>query len=177
MQTKESIDNNSYYSYFNQYGQQILPGVIDTKATDSVKHTIGYIPRPADQRISLSIFFQDYIPKHPTFKMNLSLVFGTGFPFGPANSIRYLDAFRMPFYRRVDIGFSKQIVGENAKTPEHIHFLKHFTSIWLSLEVFNLLDVSNTVSYTWVQDSGGTKYAIPNYLTTRQLNVRMNVKF
>jgi len=177
MQTKEIIDNNKYTKSYNQYGEQILPGVLDTKAVRTDTFTVGYVPRPADQRISLSIFFQDYIPKHPTFKMNLSLVFGTGFPFGPPNSLRYLDAFRMPFYRRVDIGFSKQIVGENSKAPEHIHFLKHFTSIWLSLEVFNLLDVSNTVSYTWVQDASGTKYAIPNYLTTRQLNVRMNVKF
>ena len=177
MQTKEIIDNNIYVNSYNQYGELITPNVIDTRAVryDTIK--VGYIPRPADQRISFSIFFQDYIPKHPTYKMNLSLVFGTGFPFGPPNSVKFLDAFRMPFYRRVDIGFSKQIVGENAKTPEHIKFLKHFTSIWLSMEVFNLLDVSNTVSYNWVQDAGGTKYAIPNYLTTRQLNVKLNVKF
>ena len=177
MQTKETIANNSYYSYFNAEGQQILPGVIDTKAIDSTKNTVGSIPRPADQRITFSILFQDYIPKHPTYKMNLNLVFGSGFPFGPPNSTNFLDAFRMPFYRRVDIGFSKQIVGENSKAPDHIHFLKHFTSIWISLEVFNLLDVSNTVSYIWVQDASGTKYAVPNYLTTRQLNVRLNVKF
>ncbi|MEI6815625.1 MAG: TonB-dependent receptor plug domain-containing protein [Bacteroidota bacterium] len=177
MQTKEIIANNTYYLYYNQYGQLITPSVIDARPVDSVKKTVGYVPRPADQRISFSIFFQDYIPKHPTYKMNLSLVFGTGFPFGPPNSIKFIDYFRMPFYRRVDIGFSKQLVGENAKTPSHITFLKHFNSIWLSLEVFNLLDVSNTVSYIWVQDSGGTKYAIPNYLTTRQLNLRLNIKF
>ena len=82
----------------------------------------------------------------------------------------------MPSYRRVDIGFSKQIIGEhtsfNAKNP--LHYLK---SLWISLEVFNLLQVNNTISYIWVTDVSDRQYAVPNYLTPRQLNVKLVVQF
>ena len=85
---------------------------------------------------------------------------------------------RMPTYRRVDIGFSKQIIGEDVKRPPHGKFFKNFESIWISLEVFNLLQVSNVSSYIWITDvSNARRYAVPNYLTGRQLNVRLNLKF
>ena len=178
MQTRETIANNIYYNYYNSDGQQIIPGqTLNTTPVYSVKNTVGSIPRPADQRISLSIFFQDYLPRHPSYKMNLNLVFGTGFPFGPPNSERFMDAFRMPFYRRVDVGFSKQIISEGSKLAAHSALFRHIKSMWISLEVFNLLDVSNTISYTWIQDASGIKYAVPNYLTSRQLNAKLYVKF
>jgi hypothetical protein len=137
----------------------------------------GYIPRPTDQRVTFGLFFQDFLPKNPTYKMHLNLVFGSGLPFGPPKSQRFQDTLRIPFYRRVDIGFSKQVIGENAKLKVTTTVLKYVKSVWLSFEVFNLLDVNNTVSFIWVADVTGRQYAIPNYLTSRQINVRLMIKF
>jgi len=96
--------------------------------------------------------------------------------FGPPKSERYQQTLRMPPYRRVDIGFSKQIISENSRFEDKnpLHYLK---SLWLSLEVFNLLQVNNTISYIWVTDVSGTQYAVPNYLTPRQLNIKLIAQF
>ena len=111
--------------------------------------------------------------------MHLSLVFGTGLPFGPPNSDKYKQTLRMPPYRRVDIGFSKQIAGyqhpdKPAKVPRNLKFIRN---AWLSLEIFNLLNINNTVSYIWVTDVENNRYAVPNYLTKRQLNLKLLVEF
>jgi len=134
----------------------------------------GYIPRPTDQRVNFSLFFQDYIPNNPTYKMHLNLVYGTGLTFGPPKSEKNQDILRIPPYRRVDIGFSKEIIKEGEKKKG---FFKHFDAIWLSLEVFNLLQINNTVSYLWVSDVSGRQYAVPNYLTTRQINAKLIFSF
>ena len=84
---------------------------------DETKEIIypGLIPRPTDQRVNFSLFFQDYLPGNPNYKMHLSMIYGTGLPFGPPNSDKYQDVLRMPNYRRVDIGFSAVIKAENKK--------------------------------------------------------------
>jgi hypothetical protein len=167
MKTMEDIENDTYQDFiFND------SGVI----SDSITIYPGYIPRPADQRVQFSLFFQDYIPRYPTFRVNLKLLFGTGLPFGPPNTERYRQTRRMPPYRRVDIGFSMQLIGEQTtfkgKTP-----LRHIKNLWLSLEVFNLLQVNNTVSYIWIKDVNNRQYAVPNYLTPRQLNLKLVAEF
>lgn len=175
MKSMEDIEDDFFWEYYNAEGQKIIPGFTsDVVAVDSVKIEPGYLPRPSDQRVSFNLFFQDYLPNNPTYKMHLNLVFGTGLPFGPSASPRYQHVFRTPPYRRVDIGFSKLIQSEAGSTRG---FLRHFTSIWLTAEVFNLLQFSNTVSYVWVTDINGRRYAIPNYLTPRMLNVKMMVNF
>jgi hypothetical protein len=122
------------------------------------------------------MFFQDYIPKLPSCKMYLNMQFGTGLPFGPPEHIRWKQVFRMPPYRRVDIGFAYQVIKENHNLPKHNPF-HHLKGMFISLEVFNLLQINNTVSYTWVTDVTGRQYAVPNYLTNRQLNLKLQVKF
>ena len=82
----------------------------------------------------------------------------------------------MPAYRRVDIGFSYEAL-KKSKKEERTNFTRHLNSIWFSLEIFNLLGTNNTVSYIWVEDVTKRKYAVPNFLTNRQLNVRLSVKF
>jgi len=134
----------------------------------------GYIPRPTDQRVNFSLYFQDYIPNNPSYKMHLNLVYGTGLTFGPPKSEKHQDILRIPPYRRVDIGFSKELIKEERKKKG---FFKHFNSIWLSLEVFNLLQINNTVSYLWVSDVSGRQYAVPNYLTARQINGKLIISF
>ncbi len=108
--------------------------------------------------------------------MHLNLVFGSSLPFGPPKSEKYQHVLRIPPYRRVDIGFSKEIVGETTRKRTKGP-LKHFKSMWLSLEIFNLLQINNTVSYIWVTDVTNRKYAVPNYLTPRQLNAKLVMRF
>ncbi len=136
----------------------------------------SWIPRPTDQRVNLAIFFQDFIPNFPTWKMNLTLVYGTGLPFGPPNSPRNKQTRRMPPYRRVDIGLSKQLIGAQTQFSNK-NPLRAFESLWISLDVFNLLQISNTISYQWITDINGKGYAVPNYLTPRTFNLKLTAKF
>ncbi len=135
--------------------------------------TPGYIPRPSDQRFNFSLFFQDYLPNNPSFKVHLSLFYGTGLPFGPPRSQRYMATYRMPPYRRVDIGFSKDLKPWLNKNNSSA-FIKDF---WLGFEVFNLFDISNTISHYWVSDVENRQYAVPNYLTGRRINMSLNLGF
>lgn len=148
----------------------------DTKI-DANGNTVeaGFITRPTDQRVNFSMFFQDYIPGKPKYKMHLNLIFGTGLPFGPPNGEKYQDVLRIPNYRRVDIGFSAILKAADKKSK--LKWLNTFNSIWVSAEVFNLLDINNTVSYLWVADVSGREYAVPNYLTARQLNAKLIFTF
>ena len=143
--------------------------------TDGSTTEAGFIPRPTDQRVNFSMFFQDYIPGNPNYKMHLNLVYGTGLSFGPPKAEKYQDILRIPDYRRVDIGFSAVLKSEEKKS--RLKWLNAFKSIWLSAEVFNLLDINNTVSYLWVADITGRQYAVPNYLTSRQLNAKLILTF
>ena len=135
----------------------------------------GYIPRPTDQWLNFSLFFQDYFPGNPSYKMQLSGFYGARLPTGPPKSERYQDVFRMPPYRRIDLGFSKVLI--SPANPLNYQFLKHINDLWLSLEVFNLLNINNTISYFWVSSIYGDQFAVPNYLTNRKINLKLTVKF
>jgi hypothetical protein len=157
MKTEEDIVGDSYEDI---NGQLIYP---------------GYIPRPTDQRVNFSLFFQDYIPGNLNYKMHLNMIYGSGLPFGPPKSEKFEDILRIPDYRRVDIGFSAILKSEGKKSK--IKFLNFLESAWISAEVFNLLDINNTVSYLWVTDVSSRQYAVPNYLTSRQLNFKLLLSF
>jgi hypothetical protein len=124
--------------------------------------------------VSFSLFFQDYLPQNPTYKMHLNMVFGTGLPFGPKGSERYRQTSRMPAYKRVDIGFSKQFVGDFTSFKKDSPW-RHIENLWVSVEVFNLLNINNVVSYLWVTDVTNRQHAVPNYLTPRQLNIKIHI--
>jgi len=176
LKTSEDIIDDYYYDYYNESGIKIIPGYTpDQVAVDSIRYEPGYIPRPSDQRVSFALFFQDYLPLIPSFKANLTLVFGTGLPFGPPDSPRYKHTQRYPAYRRVDLGFSKLLIGENTRFKEK-NPLRHIDNAWLSLEVFNLFGINNTVSYIWVKDVNNRQYAVPNYLTPRLVNLKLIVE-
>lgn len=176
MQTMEDIKGDFYYKYYNAKGEQVTPGFTNDAITRTEKISPGYIPRPTDQRVNVGLFFQDYVPKFPTFKVHINLLYGSGMPFGPNGLNKYADTLRIPSYRRIDMGFSKQLIKENSKLSTHKTF-KYIKSAWISLEVFNLLQVKNTISYLWVKDYNNLQFAIPNYLTNRQLNLKLIVKF
>lgn len=170
----KSAENIKYYLSSNG---TILSQTDVNNGADFICDTlIKGIPRPSDQKINFSLFFQDYIPYIPSFKVNLKLVFGTGLPFGAPYSERYKQTLRMSPYRRVDIGFSKQLIGETTsfKKGNPLAFVKN---CWISLEIFNLLGISNVSSYMWVTDIYNIQYAVPNYLTPRQINLKLVAEF
>jgi hypothetical protein len=175
MRTMEDIKDDFFYRYFNAEGVEVRATMI-SEIADSLRVEPRYLPRPTDQRVNFSLFFQDFLPRNPTYKMHLNLLFGSGLTFGPPNSPKYKHTLRIPPYRRVDIGFSKEIIGPESRMREG-HPLQHFKSLWISLEVFNLLQISNTVSYIWVSDIRNRQYAIPNYLTPRQINLKLQATF
>lgn len=176
MTIQEDLVDDFYYDRFNAAGQLIVPGfTFDQVAVDSNRVEPGRIPRPTDQRVNFALFFQDEMPRWPTFKVNLTLSFGTGVPFGPPNGQRYADTLRTNLYRRVDIGFSKQLLG--ASGQEKTGFLGHINDLWISLEVFNLLNINNTINHTWVTDVSGRYYAIPDFLTPRRFNLKVMAWF
>ncbi|MFN9325232.1 MAG: hypothetical protein ACK6A5_07575, partial [Flavobacteriales bacterium] len=171
MSVQENLLDDFYYMRFNAAGDTIRPGyTFDQVAVDSARVEPGWIPRPTDQRVTFSMFFQDEMASNPTYKVHLNLVFATGLPFGPPNADRYADTLRTNVYHRIDIGFSKQLLG--AKGQEKTNFLKNIHDMWVSLEVFNLLNINNTINHTWVTDVSGNQYAIPNYLTPRRFNLK-----
>ena len=177
LKTAEDLYNDFYYNKYNAAGELIRRGVtMDTKAVDSSIVYPGYIPRPTDQRITFSLFFQDYLPMDPTFKMNIGLYFGSGLPTGAPNTPFFLHKFRLPPYRRIDIGLSKRIIGNDSWTPRK-GFFSGFKSLWVTAEILNLLQVNNTISYNWVRDINGNQYGVPNYLTPRQINIKIGAEF
>ncbi len=142
--------------------------VMEDLSTDNA----GLLPRPTDNRYNFNIFFQDHLPKDPTFRVSLTLTVTGGFPFGPPGADRSQYNFRAPPYQRVDIGFIK-ILKEEGKDKGVFGMFGAFKSVWLSLEVFNLLDNQNVASYLWVKDNQGGQYAVPNFLTSRLVNVKL----
>jgi hypothetical protein len=178
MKSEENLVDDYYVEYINSDGETIVPGfTANNTAVDSNIIEPGNIPRPTDQRVNFALFFQDYVPKLPSLKMHIALYYGTGLPFGPSqNHERYKATLRIPPYRRVDLGFS-YLIKSDKKEFKGKNPLKHFDNIWVSAEVFNLLQINNVISYLWVQDVTGRNYAVPNYLTSRQFNLKFHFEF
>lgn len=136
----------------------------------------GYLRRPSDQRVNFSIFFQDRLLNSPTYKVHLTMLYGSRLPIGSPLSERYSDDFRIPAYKRVDMGFSKAFLDDIAlHKPKFLD--KYFSSFTTYFEIFNLLNINNTVSYLWLKDVDNIHYAVPNYLTGRQFNFKLILKF
>ena len=133
-------------------------------------------PIPNSHLYNLSLYFQDYFPGYKRVMLNLKGVLAGGLPV-TAPRKRYEDGYRRtPPYRRIDIGLTYQLTGgDNAWMDTG--FLRHFKNIWLGVDVFNLLDIKNTGSYYWITDVYNQQYAVPNYLTGRQLNLRITADF
>lgn len=139
---------------------------------------VSDVPRPTDRAMNLSIFFQDYLPKNENFKMHLNLSIGTGLPFGLRdNNEIFRNTYRLSAYHRVDIGFSLALWDQSRRAQRPSHFLSFTRSTWLSLEVFNLMQVQNQADNTWIKTVFSQQYAIPNYLTSRRINLRMRMEF
>ncbi len=135
------------------------------------------VPRPTDRRYAFALYFTDYFPKFPKLKFSLRAIFNDGLPTTAPRSTRDKGYFRAPAYKRVDVGLSYALLSPLAAGETRSGFFKHFKSIWVGLDCFNLFDISNVSSYYWVTDVNNIQYAVPNYLTRRQLNVRLSIDF
>lgn len=135
----------------------------------------GWQPRPTDQIFSFKTFLQDYIPKIPWWRMSLSLIVGTGLPVTfPYQTDRSSD-FRLPTYFRVDWGNSVQL--SRFKKLANTKFFRVVDDVMIGVDVFNLFNYHNVVSYLWVADYENIYYPVPNYLTARQFNVKVTITF
>ncbi len=137
----------------------------------------GYIARPTDQRLKFAALFQDYVPNIPSMKMYLNLVYNTGLPGGsPSYADPYEYQNRLPSYKRADIGFQFVMVDKNKSFKNG--WKKPFKELSFGVEIYNMFDVQNSITNTWVRDVYSKRqYAIPNYLTPRVFNVRTTMKF
>ena len=137
----------------------------------------GFIARPTDQRLKFGILFQDYVPKIPNLKMYLNLVYNTGVPGGsPSYASPYNYQNRLPDYKRADVGMSYVII--DTKSTSKNGWKKRFKELSVGVEIFNMFDVQNSITNTWVRDVYSKRqYAIPNYLTPRVFNVRLGMRF
>ena len=134
----------------------------------------NWIPRPTDQRFNVGVFFSDYFPNTDRWKVSVKGHYAGGLPFGPPHSGREKQVFRMSSYRRVDLGISYCLLKENRVAQYTNCPVK---DIWLGIDAFNILGISNVNSYYWVTDVTNHQYAVPNYLTGRQINFRILVDF
>ena len=137
----------------------------------------GYISRPTDQRLKFAALFQDYVPNMPNLKMYLNLVFNTGLPGGsPSYADPYEFQNRLPSYKRADFGLQYVLV--DSEKTFNTGWKKPFKALSFGFEIFNIFDVQNSITNTWVRDvSSKRQIAIPNYLTPRVFNVRTTMKF
>lgn len=137
----------------------------------------GYIFRPTDQRLKFAMLFQDYVKVIPSLKMYLNLTYNTGLPGGsPSYADPYNYQVRLPDYKRADLGVSYVIVDKNKLRDNG--WLKPFKELTIGAEIFNIFDVQNSITNTFVRDVyTKVQYAIPNYLTPRVFNVRLTAKF
>ena len=161
---------------FKLYGE-FVPGT-DSWITFSLmsakmKYRGQSIPLPTDQRYAINLFFTDYFPGTDRWRMALKLAFADGLPFGPPHKDNARQNFRAPAYQRIDIGMSfRAYKRENQETRRFC-----LKNIWVGVDCLNLLDHSNVNSYYWITDVTNQQYAVPNYLTGRQINARVSFDF
>ena len=142
-------------------------------STEENRNNRGYIPRPTDQRIKFAMLFQDYVPSMPFLKMNLNLVYNSGLPGGAPN---YADPYdyggRLRDYKRADLGIFYVVNDEN---KSRLPFVK---DLMIGFEIFNVFDVQNAITMTWVRDvTSKSQFGIPNYMTPRVFNLKLSAGF
>jgi len=158
--------------------RESLDGIQHLSRKDTTNVPINDVPRATDQLMSLTMFFQDYLPQNENFKVHVNLSLGTGLPYGQKgyNEI-FRNTFRYPPYHRIDIGFSYLLWDKSWLNKKPRHFLRFTRNTWLSLEVYNLMKVSNVASSTWIKAINNYTYPIRNHLTSRRINLKVKVDF
>lgn len=168
MRTREDLDKDTYYDY-----------KLDSLNTpiDSTLKEGGWLRRPSDRLLTFGMFLQDYLSTNKNFKVYLNFLYGSNLPYNIPNSIKYRNALIIEPYMRIDIGFSALLLdSEKSNRRSHSPF-RNFENIWATLEVFNLIDRDNTISYLLIKDFSNATFAMPNRLTPRLLNLKLVARF
>ncbi|MBP5614840.1 MAG: hypothetical protein J6X35_11940, partial [Bacteroidales bacterium] len=172
MKTMEDIDGDFYVRYYDSLGQRQRTA---SGAASSDTVYPGFIPRPTDQRFSVNLFFQDEIPHHPDFKVHINLIYSTPLPYGIIGEPAYLRAYRRgKAYFRTDVGFSWRFLSNGRLMKKSVPFFK---AGYLTIEILNMFNYYNIISYTAVSDIDGNSYLTPNYLTPRLYNLKIRFEF
>ena len=168
MQTREKIEGASYYNYS-----------IDSlnRPLDSTLVQQGWIRRPTDRLFTLGMFIQDYLSTNKNFKVYLNLIYGSNLPYSVPGSVKYRDALIIEPYIRADIGFSALLLDNDKSNRRSHNPFRKLDNIWATLEIFNVIDRENTISYLFVKDFSNVTYAMPQRLTPRLINLKLVTRF
>lgn len=168
MRSRENLENDTYQEY--TLDDQNNP-------IDSTTKEGGWFRRPTDRFLTFGMFLQDYLSTNKNFKVYLNFLYGSNLPYNIPNSVKYRNGLIIEPYMRIDIGFSALLLNsEKTNRRSHSPF-RNFENIWATLEVFNLIDRDNTISYLLIKDFSNTTYAMPNRLTPRLLNLKLIARF
>jgi CarboxypepD_reg-like domain/TonB-dependent Receptor Plug Domain len=168
-------------SWFSLSIMQTMEKDLYIKGADTLVNT-SYYPRPTDQRVNMGFYFQDYLPRYPSYRVHLSVHYGSRLPVTLPATNQWYNAYRiLPAYKRVDIGFSKMLKGTESIVGNH-NIFRPFKEVWLSAEIFNVIGIDNTASYLWVKTVSNTNdqsgyFGVPNFLTSRRFNLKLTASF
>ena len=176
MRSRENLNNDFYYQYLNAAGEVITADTEDKEVADSLQKDIGWLRRPTDRLFTLGLYVEDYLATNKNFKLHMNMLYGTNMSYNIPNSTRYRNGLIVEPYMRIDVGFSALLLSEKSARRSHNPF-RGFENIWLSFEVFNLINRSNTISYQLIKDFSNSTYAIPNRLTPRLVNLKLLARF
>jgi hypothetical protein len=168
MRTREDIENDRYYDY--TLDDNNIP-------TDSVQREGGWVRRPNDRLVTFGMFLQDYLSTNKNFKVFLNFIYGSNLPYNIPNSVKYRNGLIIEPYIRIDVGFSALLLDSEKSNRRSHNPFRNFENIWATLEVFNLIDRDNTISYMLIKDFSNTVYSLPNRLTPRLLNLKLIARF
>jgi hypothetical protein len=177
MRTREDIENDFYYDYKNAAGETITAKTEDQVITDSARHDIGWLRRPTDRLVTFGMFLQDYLATNKNFKVYLNFLYGSNLPYNIPNSVRYRNSLIIDPYIRIDVGFSALLLDSEKSNRRSHNPFRNFENIWATLEIFNLIDRDNTISYLLIKDFSNAVFAMPNRLTPRLLNLKLVARF
>ncbi len=176
MRTKENLDNDFYYDYKNAAGEIISNATVDKVPADSVRNEVGFVRRPTDRLITVGLYLEDYLPTNKNFKIHLNAIYGSNMSYNIPGATKFRNGLVINPYIRADLGFSALLLSEKSLRRSHSPF-KGVKNIWASLEIFNLIDRANTISFQLIKDFANTTYALPNRLTPRLINLKIVGKF
>ena len=163
------LDLKIYGEFVPNTSSWVSFGIMQTKEKIHGKT----VPRPTDQLFNMNMLFSDYFPNTDKWKITVKGHYADGLPFGPPHTGREKQVFRMRAYKRVDLGISYRLLKEDKERDRKWWNIRN---IWVGLDAFNILDVNNVNSYYWVTDITNNQYAVPNYLTGRQINARILIE-
>jgi len=168
MRARENLDNDFYYNYTLDE---------NNAAIDSSLAQGGWFRRPTDRLITFGMFLQDYLSTNKNFKVYLNFLYGSNLPYNIPNSVKYRNGLIIEPYIRIDIGFSALLLDSDRSNRRSRNPFRNFENLWATLEVFNLIDRDNTISYMLIKDFSNTVFALPNRLTPRLLNLKLAARF